>query len=120
MSCPSADRDIGLAAPRGAPGARLEGRDTSPHRGEKFQPGHLQHFCVANGNLYGTILFMPQAREYEDRDGQSPFASWFNALDATAAAKVRKAVAKLEAGLRPNVKSVGKGVHEAQIDFGVG
>jgi putative addiction module killer protein len=63
---------------------------------------------------------MPQAREYEDRDGQSPFASWFNALDTTAAAKVRLAVAKLEAGLKPNVKSVGKGVHEARIDFGHG
>lgn len=34
--------------------------------------------------------------------------------------RVRKAVAKLEAGLRPNVKSVGKGVHEAKIDFGPG
>ena len=63
---------------------------------------------------------MPQAHEYEDRDGQSPFASWFNTLDAKAAAKVRLAMAKLEAGLKPNVKSVGKGVHEARIDFGPG
>jgi putative addiction module killer protein len=63
---------------------------------------------------------MPQAHEYEDREGQSPFASWFNTLDAKAAAKVRLAVAKLEAGLKPNVKSVGKGVHEARIDFGPG
>jgi putative addiction module killer protein len=63
---------------------------------------------------------MPQTREYEDRDGQSPFALWFEALDARAAAKVRKSVAKLEAGLKPNVKPVGKGVHEARIDFGPG
>ena len=63
---------------------------------------------------------MPRAHEYEDRNGQSPFASWFSALDTTAAAKVRLAVAKLEAGLKPNVKSVGKGVHESRIDFGPG
>ena len=63
---------------------------------------------------------MPQTREYEDRDGQSPFASWFDALDAFAAAKVSLAVAKLEAGLKPNVKPVGKGVHESRIDFGPG
>jgi putative addiction module killer protein len=63
---------------------------------------------------------MPQTHEYEDRDGQSPFASWFDGLDALAAAKVRLSVAKLEAGLKPNVKSVGKGVHEARIDHGPG
>lgn len=63
---------------------------------------------------------MPQTREYEAQDGQSPFALWFNALDAVAAAKIRRAVAKLEAGLKPNVKSVGKGVHESRIDFGPG
>src|SRR5271155_3483438 len=63
---------------------------------------------------------MPQTRAYEDKDGQSPFASWFDALDARAAAKISRAVAKLEAGLKPDVKSVGKGVHEARIDFGPG
>ncbi len=63
---------------------------------------------------------MPQTREYEDKNGQSPFGMWFDALDAVAAVKVRLSVAKLEAGLLPNVKSVGKGVHEARIDFGPG
>jgi putative addiction module killer protein len=63
---------------------------------------------------------MPQAREYEDRDGRNPFALWFNALDAVAAAKVSRSVARLEAGLKPNVKPVGKGVHESRIDFGPG
>ena len=66
---------------------------------------------------------MPQTHEYEDRDGQSPFASWFDGLDALAAVKVRLSVAKLEAGLKPNLKSVGKGVHEvheSRIDFGPG
>ena len=63
---------------------------------------------------------MPATREYEDSDGRSPFASCFDALDTLAAAKVTRAIAKLEDGLKPNVKSVGKGVHEARIDFGPG
>ena len=63
---------------------------------------------------------MPRTLEYEDREGQSPFASWFDSLNAIAAAKVTRAIAKLEAGLKPDVKSVGKGVHEARIDFGPG
>ena len=63
---------------------------------------------------------MPATREYEDSDGRRAFALWFNALDAVASAKVRRSVARLEAGLKPDVKSVGKGVHEARIDFGPG
>jgi putative addiction module killer protein len=63
---------------------------------------------------------MPATREYEDSDGKSPFALWFEVLDAFAAAKVSLSVAKLEADLKPNVKSVGKGVHESRIDFGPG
>ena len=41
-------------------------------------------------------------------------------LGAGATTKVTALVAKLEAGLKPNLKSVGKGVHEARIDFGPG
>jgi putative addiction module killer protein len=63
---------------------------------------------------------MPQTREYEDSDGRSPFASWLANLEARAAARVALSLAKLEAGLKPNVKPVGKGVHEARIDFGPG
>jgi hypothetical protein len=46
---------------------------------------------------------MPQTREYEDERGQSPFGTWFGGLEAVAAVKVRRSVAKLEAGLFPNV-----------------
>ena len=63
---------------------------------------------------------MPATREYEDSDGRSPFALWFDALDTPAAVKVARSVVRLEAGLNPNVKPVGKGVHEARIDFGPG
>ncbi len=52
--------------------------------------------------------------------GSSPFAGWFLALDAHAAAKVATALYRLEQGNFSNVKSVGKGVSEYKIDFGPG
>lgn len=52
--------------------------------------------------------------------GVSPFADWFSALDAQAAAKVAAALYRLEQGNFSNVKSVGKGVSEYKIDFGPG
>ena len=58
--------------------------------------------------------------EYVGEDGKSPFARWFNRLDATAAAKVATALYRLERGNISNVKSVGKGVSEYKIDFGPG
>jgi len=54
------------------------------------------------------------------RDGSSPFAKWFSALDAPAAAKAAVALYRLEQGNVSNVKSVGKGVSEYKIDFGPG
>ena len=54
------------------------------------------------------------------RDGSSPFARWFSALDAHAAAKVAVALYRLEQGNVSNAKSVGKGVSEYKIDFGPG
>ena len=58
--------------------------------------------------------------EYLDARGRSPFGSWFNNVDAQAAAKVTAALARLEGGNTSNVKSVGGGVHELKIDFGPG
>jgi putative addiction module killer protein len=55
-----------------------------------------------------------------DRHGKSPFAAWFDRLDARAAAKVTIALARIEAGNLSNVKSVGAGVLEFRIDFGPG
>ena len=48
--------------------------------------------------------------EYLDRAGSSPFAGWFQTLDAAAAAKVTSAVRRLELGNFSNVKGVGAGV----------
>ena len=54
------------------------------------------------------------------REGSSPFARWFSALDARAAAKAAVALYRLEQGNFSNVKSLGKGVSEYKIDFGPG
>jgi putative addiction module killer protein len=55
--------------------------------------------------------------EYLDADGRSPFGSWFDALDATAAARV---TITLTQGNLSNAKGVGGGVAELRIDFGPG
>ena len=63
---------------------------------------------------------MLTVREYIDDQGRSPFARWFNRLNAMAAAKVAVALARIEAGNLSNVKSVGRGVLEYRIHFGPG
>lgn len=63
---------------------------------------------------------MLNVREYLEEDGSSPFADWFAALDATAAAKVTVALARIEQGKLSNVKGVGAGVLEYRLDFGPG
>jgi putative addiction module killer protein len=57
---------------------------------------------------------------YQQQDGRSPFAEWFDALDQQAAAKVTLAVERLRQGNLSNVKSVGSGVHEYRINWGPG
>ena len=57
---------------------------------------------------------------YLGTDGRSPFARWFEDLNAAAGAKVVRALARIEQGNLSNVKSVGKGVLEYKIDFGPG
>jgi putative addiction module killer protein len=61
-----------------------------------------------------------QIVEYLDADGRSPFANWFDDLNAQAAAKVTIALARIEQGNLSNAKSVGAGVLEFRIDFGPG
>ena len=65
-------------------------------------------------------LIMVDVREYMDRQGNCPFAVWFESLDETAAAKVTIAVTRLGLGNFSNVKGVGSGVLEYRIDFGPG
>ena len=61
---------------------------------------------------------MLKLREYQDREGHSPFANWFSDLGITAAAKVTVAIARIQQGNHSNVKGVGEGVLEYRVDFG--
>src|SRR5579872_6997707 len=63
---------------------------------------------------------MIDVREYNDRDGRSPYAVWFNRLNAQSAAKVATALTRLASGNFSSVKGVGSGVFEYRIDFGPG
>jgi putative addiction module killer protein len=65
---------------------------------------------------------MPAVRvlEYLDSQGRSPWAAWFNGLNAQAAAKVSTGLYRLAEGNFSNVKGVGGGVFERKIDFGPG
>ena len=63
---------------------------------------------------------MIEIREYIDTLGRSPFARWFDGLNAHAAAKVATALARMEQGNLSNAKGVGAGVSEYRINFGPG
>jgi len=63
---------------------------------------------------------MIDVREYVDIKGRSPYAAWFDSLNAVAAAKVAKALARISHGNFSNVKGVGSGVFEYKFDFGPG
>lgn len=63
---------------------------------------------------------MIEVLQYETEAGESPFAAWFEGLEARAAAKVRTALARIETGNFGDVKPVGEGVSERRIDFGPG
>ena len=63
---------------------------------------------------------MIEVREYVNERGQSPFARWFDGLNAIAASRVATALARVEAGNLSNVKSVGGGVLEYRIQTGPG
>jgi putative addiction module killer protein len=63
---------------------------------------------------------MIEVREYLDKRERSPFATWFNQLDKTVAAKVAVGIARLALGNFSNVKGVGSGVFEYKLDYGPG
>jgi putative addiction module killer protein len=61
-----------------------------------------------------------ELREYLDRGGRSPFATWSDRLNREAAAKVAAALARIQLGNFSNVKGVHGGVFECRINFGPG
>ena len=60
-----------------------------------------------------------ELREYTEA-GRSPFAEWFNALDAVTAARVDRYLRRLEAGNFGAAKPLREGVFELRLDFGPG
>ena len=63
---------------------------------------------------------MTEIKEYLNANGDSPYASWFDGLDAKAAAKVSTYVIRMSNGNMSRVEGVGAGVFECKIDFGPG
>ena len=63
---------------------------------------------------------MIEVKEYSHVGDRSPFADWFNDLEATAAAKVAVAVQRMRAGNLSDVKGVGGGVLERRVHWGPG
>lgn len=61
-----------------------------------------------------------EIEEYVDAGGESPFGGWFTGLDATAAARVTIALARIGVGNLSSTKGVGGGVLEYRIDTGPG
>lgn len=60
-----------------------------------------------------------QVRELVLPDGYSPYADWFNSLDAVAAAKVTVAKLRMEQGNLSRVEWF-RGIGEYKIDWGPG
>jgi putative addiction module killer protein len=63
---------------------------------------------------------MIDVREYTDGRGRSPYATWFDSLNAEAAAKVATAVTRISLGNFSNVAGIGSGIFEYKLDFGPG
>src|SRR5487761_1960603 len=57
--------------------------------------------------------------EYIREDGSSPYQTWFNGLDAQAAAKITVAKIRLELGNTSNIEWF-RGIGEYKIDWGPG
>jgi len=58
-------------------------------------------------------------REYMEGD-RSPFAGWFNRLDAVTAARVDRSIRRMEAGNFGDSKALKDGIHELRLAFGPG
>ncbi len=85
-------------------------------------PTRILDICQAlrNGNKYVTICLMKiTVEEYLRADGSNPYKTWFDRLDAQAAAKVVTAKLRLELGNTSNVKWFA-GIGEYIIDWGPG
>ena len=60
-----------------------------------------------------------EIREYNEGE-RSPFAEWFDELDAVTAARVDRYIRRLESGNFGAAKMLREGVSELRLDFGPG
>jgi putative addiction module killer protein len=60
-----------------------------------------------------------EIKEYTEAD-RSPFADWFDSLDAVTAARVDKYIRRLETGNFGAAKALNEGIFELRLDFGPG
>lgn len=72
-----------------------------------------------NGNTNDTIDVL-KIVEYLDETNHSPFARWFDGLDAQSAAKVSVALMRMESGNLSNAKALGAGLSEYRLNWGPG
>jgi putative addiction module killer protein len=61
-----------------------------------------------------------EVKEFTESGKHSPFATWFDSLDAVTAARVDRYLRRLEAGNFGSVKALQAGVSELRMDFGPG
>ena len=62
-----------------------------------------------------------QLLEYITEDGDNPFHNWLNSLnDRAARARIRVRLNRVRLGAFGDCKSVGKGVNELRVDYGLG
>ena len=63
---------------------------------------------------------MIKVEEYLTIDGESPFAQWFNGLEARVANKVNVYLTRVEQGNSSNLKPIKGALQELIIDWGPG
>ena len=61
-----------------------------------------------------------KVREYITADGKSPFREWLASLDIAVKARIQARILRFELGNLGDLKSVGGGVWEARLVFGLG
>ena len=63
---------------------------------------------------------MIRVEEYITEEGTSPFADWFESLDARAANKVNTYLTRIAEGNTSNLKPIKGALQEVRIDWGPG
>jgi len=63
---------------------------------------------------------MIRVKEYITEEGDSPFADWFNSLDAQAANKVNAYLSRIAEGNTSSLKPIKGAFQEVRIDWGPG